>query len=248
MTEWMNTDGSFGDMASAPEDIRTLAENKGFKSAEDIAKAYTNLEGMKGEWANPESMKLPENFSEEQLVTIHGKMGVPENTDGYKYDFGDNEVDTTLFDKFKTFASENKYTQDQFSGALDFYGSLTQEAQESMKAQLDESFNTGVQALKDAWGEEYETKAEQAAKFSVESGLSEIWEELGAYNNPKVVQKMFELSKMTEEDKLPNNRVIEKTKAEQIAELTSNPAYTDNMHPDHKAVLAKIHKLYGLTG
>ena len=244
-TGWVGNDGTFGDMATAPEAVRTLTENKGFKGIEDLASAYSNLEGMKGAFSDPNAMHLPDAFSAEQLVTIHGKMGVPENNDGYSYTAPDgSDVNTALLDKFKGFASENKMSQDQFTGALDFYENMRTEAMAAQSESQSTAFESGSSALKEAWGEEFTDNMEKADKFSLQSGMADLFDKWGKENDPDAAKLMFELSKMTEEGKLPNAQaVITKSKQEQLGELTSNPAYTNNMHPDHKAVVDKVFKL-----
>ena len=249
MSEWVNADGTLGDIASAPDEVRSLAENKGFTSVNDIAKAYTNLESMKGEWSNPDAIKIPETLSPEHVAMIQGKLGVPQSVDDYKYDFAEgSQIDDGLYDNFRNFAAENKLSTDQFKGALDFYESMTSTGKEAYEAEVQGLVAKGEEALKGKWKESYDTNIEKANGFADKSGLKDIFDNYGITNFPDVREKLYELSAMLDEGQLPNAEVtIQKTKDEQIKELTSNPAYTDAMNLEHDNVIAKLNKLLGIT-
>lgn len=249
MVDFMNTDGSFGDMTSAPESVRTLVENKGFKNIEDVVQMTTNLESMKGEWANPDSMKLPDAFSDEQMTTIHGKMGVPTDAKGYTFEAPKGmDVDTGLLDSFKAFAVENKMSQDQFGGAVEFYNKLAEGATAQMEELKSQSFDKGVAGLKEMWSDDYETNASAADQIAIDLGLSEHIGDLGLANDPKMVEMLFKIHSATEEGTLKKNgQIVHETKDEQIKKITDNPAFTNNMDPDHKRLVAEWQKLMGIA-
>jgi len=252
MVDFMNTDGTFGDMSTAPEAVRTLVENKGFKNVEDIVQMTTNLESMKGAWADPAAMKLPDELSPENLITIHGKLGVPESRDGYVYEAPDGKeiLAKDTLDKFTDFASEKNFSKDQFSGSVDFYNDILTQAEAALTESETKAFTEATATLKTKWDTDFEANAEAADAFNVKSGLSELWELFpGSENHPKVVEKMFELSKLMEEGTLPNaDPVPAKTNEQRLGELTSDPAYTNAMHPDHKKIIAEVNKIHGIAG
>lgn len=249
-TGWVNSDGTFGDLSAAPESVQTMIESKGFTNVSDFATMASNLEGMKGDWANPASMKLPDSFTDEQMTTIHGKLGAPDSADGYTYEFAEGaNIDEGLFGKFKEFAAGSHMSQDMFKGTLDLYESIAKDGNETYQNELKSLLTEGENKLREKHGDSYDDIVSKADSFAEKSGLGKALELYGIDKNPGIRDALYELSQTMEEGKLPGAEITTTlTKEEEIKELTGNPAYTNNMHPDHKAVVAKVNKLYGLTG
>jgi len=244
-SSWIGSDGSFSDLSTAPESIKTLAENKGFKSVEDIAGAYTNLESMKGEFSNPDALKLPETLSEDHVSQIYGKLGVPDSVDGYSYKPADGvDVDTGLLEQFKGFASETKMTQDQFNQAIEFWNGIQSSSKESYDTELSELIEKGNAGLKDSWADSYDDNMSKADAFAEQTGLDKLFQNYGIDQFPDVKQQLYELSKITDESSLPNNKpATEKSSEEKINELLNSEAMLDRLHPDHNAVYQEYMKL-----
>lgn len=251
MPEFMNTDGTFGDMAEAPEALKTMVESKGFKSVDDLVGMASNLEQMQGDWNNPLSMKLPDEFTAEDLGVINGKLGVPADVSGYTFEADEAvPMDDALMSGFKEFAKTSNFTPSQFSGLMDFYTSMVKTEAASFETQSAANLDSSIAALKDLWkGEgEYDKNVLLADNVVKNLGLSEEFAGLGLSSNPKLIAAMHKIGLATEEGVLPGKKpaVDEKTNAERIIEITKDPAFTNNMDPKHDELLKEWQTLHGI--
>lgn len=247
MPDWVNADGTFGDMENAPEEVRTMVEAKEFTNVSDIVKMATGLESMKGTFSDPAAMHLPEEFSGEQLTTIHGKLGVPETGGDYKLADGETVEDQELMDSFKEFAKSNSYTQDQFSETLAFYNSATGKAKEALEQFKTDSFDKGLASIKETWKDDYDKNATAADQIAIDLGIGDHIAGLGLSNDPKMVEMLFKIYQATEEGTLKlDGGTIEKTQKEQLEEITNDPAFANNMDPKHPELFAKFKKIMGM--
>lgn len=249
MPDWVNTDGTFGDMENAPEEVRTMVEAKEFTNVSDIVKMAIGLESMKGTFSDPEAMHLPDAFSDEQLTKIHGKLGVPEAGSDYKLADGETAEDQGLLDSFKEFAKSKNYTQNQFSETLAFYNSATGKAKETLEQFKTDSFDKGLASIKETWGDDYDKNATAADQISIDLGIGDHIADLGLSNDPKMVEMLFKIHQATEEGTLKlDGGTMEKTKAEQLEEIIKNPAFANNMDPEHPVLFARFQKIMGIAG
>ena len=235
MSEFMNTDGSFGDMATAPESLRTLVEAKGFKGIEDISTAYSNIEQMKGDWNNPDSMKLPKTFTDEHTAMLNERRGVPKDG-GYTYDFGDSKIDEGLLTGVQALAKQDGWTQDQYKNTVDLWQATQANAGAAYEAEVAELKTQGEEANKTSWGDQYDTNVAKADEFAVKMGLDKLLANYGINEYPDVRAKLFEMSAMTDESALPGHKItVVPNKQERMDELMNSDAMKNRAHPEHKA-------------
>jgi len=250
---YVGSDGKFGDMSSASEPVRSFVENKGFGNVDDMVKSYTNLEGMKGDWNNPQAMKLPDTLSDEQMCTIHSRMGVPDTIEGYDWKAPEGtEIDSDMLDGFKTFAADKKMSSEQFSGAIEFYNEQMGNMAESTKVSNEEAMvqakESATKELQDTWKDDFEKNAQLADDISKRLGLGEHLEKLGLLNDPVMISALYKIGQGTQEGKLPNNlNTPAKTNLERREDLQKNPAFLNKMHKDHTSIMKQWHETHRTT-
>lgn len=137
------------------EEVKTLVSQKGFKTAEDLAISYQNLEKKMG---IPEDrlLKLPEKMDGPEARAVWEKLGVPKEAKEYglpRVENGDNsftDFAETAFHKIgipKAQALELAKSYNEF-------GTNMIKAQSQARAQ---AITQGDEALKKEWGAQYET-------------------------------------------------------------------------------------------
>ena len=248
MSDYINSDGTFGDLTNAPEAVKTFAESKGFKSVDDIIGMATNLESMKGEWANPESMKLPDTFSEDHMALINERLGVPKSIDAYTIPEVEGvELDDDAIKAYKEASLAVGKTQAQIDADINFYGEMIKRQEASDVDVLSKLHEKGVAELQTLWGDKYDDNTKLADSVAIKLGLSDTLTELGLLSNPKMIEALHKIGLATEEGSLgsnPDGGTPVKTKEERIKEITESEAFKDRLHPDHKAIHAEWLKLY----
>ena len=240
---WVGQDGTFGDVSAAPETVRSVVNNKGFTTIEDLAKSYTNLESMKGEWNNPSAMKLPESFSDDQMAQIKTKMGVPDSPDKYTFEGNLDLTDPGIADFLARSHNVGK-TQSQITEDLKFYSELI----ELGTQQETEASEAAEKAIREAQGDKYDSYMESTSQVAEKLGELEGLKEAGLDKHPQVLALLDKVSKMTEEGSLPpaQTPVKELSKEDKLKQIKANPAFMDRTHPEHKAVVSEFQGLFNI--
>ncbi len=240
MTEYMNTDGSFVDMAGAPEGMATLVQDKGWANVEAITKSYTELETYQG--TLKQNLNLPETLTGDMMARIHTKLGKPDSPD--KYDFGEAG---------KTFKPE---VLNGIQG-LAYKHDLNNTQANAIVSQILEIANgeiAGEQAaeakvetaLREKHGDKYDSYMEEAFNVAETLGITPTLDKLGLNRNPEMIELLHTFkAKLSEASlKTPGSPVSASgTIDDQIKNLTESPSYTDKMHVDHHKTIADIKNL-----
>ena len=111
-------------------------------------------------------MPLPANPTDEDLDNIFGRLGRPEEPDGYAIQADGNiltEDDTT---RFKEAAHALRLTPDQATGILNYYLSEASNSAEGMQVAIKEQAEQTEASLRQEWGQAYDTKL-QAAQSAI---------------------------------------------------------------------------------
>ena len=214
-----------GTIQDSPELNSLVSENlyaqsniKDFKSVDDLATSYINLQRMVGNSvrippadATPEARaefydKIKEVegiaiLSEDNRAELYNKLGRPEEAAGYKFEdvLTDDIINaapdiTGLVDDFKVTAHELGLTNDQAKALVDMQlkSRLQQEDQWNAKAQ------EGADTIKKMWGDDYEVRlaaANQVANIYKEKYGDAMGNLLNgsSCNNPVVLDMLAEL-------------------------------------------------------
>jgi len=251
-SNWINPDGSFGDLTKAPEEYRAFIENKGYKGVDNLIKQNKELEGFVGQ--RDKLIKLPDEGDTEGWNEIYGKLGRPENKEGYQYDIPEKHkelVDENLLNLFREHAFSQGMNQKAFSETVQFqldaalgYMQAQQEATEEAQKAIRERFSTEDQ---------YNEFTQKAMKFATDFKLSEnksvmdVLEAKELAHDPEILDMLGQISDRTAEDPLPSGEArVPQSEGDKLDEIKKNPAFVDRGHPDHDKVMDEFWKLFNI--
>jgi len=232
-----------------------LMQTKGWSTPDDMAKSYSELEKFVG---NRDSIiKLPTEPDSEEWGDIYNKLGRPETPD--KYDFKNDsgiELDENSMAAFKETAHKAGLTQAQYEIAvkehINVFKNLAEKG-ENLKKEEDAKYEAELKACDEAlakdWGEERNANTVKALEFAKEFKLLELLEKKKLDSDPEIIRALYDLNKLRGEDGIKTSSVTQKlSREEELKAIADNPAWNDNMHPDHEKVHAKYLELMGIGG
>jgi hypothetical protein len=256
---WIKPDGTFGDLTKAPEGIGEFVSKKGWKDTPAMIQSYQALESKLSSMPSMDGMvRIPADDDAQGWQTFsHEHLGVPEKAEDYNYVAKDGApMDDNLLSLFKQSAFKDGMPQKAFQDVVDFQvGAIVEsnkqyedkaisDREESQKA-IRERFNT-----EDEYNAYTKQALEFADKFKLKDGTTtaaDVLERTGLAYDPEILEVFNTLANRTQEDSLPfgETRVIPNKDA-QLKAITSNPAFTQAVHPDHPAVMEAYWALLGL--
>lgn len=151
------------------DEVKSYVAQKAFKTAEDMAVGYQNLEKLKGV---PEErlLKLPEKMEGAEARAVFERLGAPKEAKGYELPT-DGAVDKPFLLSAQDAFFKNNLTKAQAQGvaaAFNEYASaqmsLQAEARKNALSQADET-------LKKEWGQHYDTNINLAKQGARVLGL-----------------------------------------------------------------------------
>lgn len=254
MTElnYMNTDGSFGDMSSAPESVSTLIGNKGFKDVAGLVEGYNSEVAFKG--TMKKNLNLPETLTDDMTKRIHTKLGRPDTPDGY--DFGDasKTFKPEVLSGIKGLAHAQGLNPAQATAVVN---QILEIANVQIAGEQAEEAKVEA-ALKEKHGDKYDAYMEEAFNVSETLGITETLDKFGLNRKPEIIEMLHAMNSKLSEATLamPGRPIAESQDIDgKIKEITESEAYTNRMHVDHhktmvelKGLLAQKHNMQFATG
>lgn len=231
MSEWMNSDGSFGDMTDAPESVSSNIEKNGFKDVEALSSAYTDLYKLQGTQA--EKLNIPENFSDDMKSQMLTSLGRPESAD--KYDLSQfKDIKPEMLENIRELAFEQGWSQDGTSAAL---GKLTEWGLAAQQDVNDKALKL-EEEMKTEMGDKFQPFVDKALDTADKLGVLQTLHDKGLTTDRAILDAMNKLGEQIGEDSLKATRgdPVGDTKEEKMAKLKANPAMLNRMHPDHEQV------------
>lgn len=260
---------------SLDPELREASNLKDFKSPNDLAKSYMELQKMVGNSVRvPSADASPEAISDfkEKIKSVDGvlfkddaelkyKLGTPKTVDEYDleskikseiYDYIAPQVDV-----YKNKAHELGLTKDQAQGLLEMQQDLLDKEITQMENQRIETESM----LKKRWGSDYDVRmdaAKKAAGIYAEKYGDEVSKLLNspAGNNPVFISMLADMSENFVEKGHEGMGKVEfgltpHGAAAKIQEKRADrgfmKAYNDSMDPGHKHALAEMQKLYSIA-
>ncbi len=249
MSDYMNADGSFGDMAGAPQGMAEMVSTKGWANVEAITKSYSELEAHQG--TIKQNLNLPETLSDDMVGMIHTKLGKPDSPDGY--DFGDAgqalKPDVLTGIKGAAYTAGLSNTQvNAVMGQILKIANIETESEHNEEIAIEKAF-------KEKHGDNYETYMAKALAGSDKLGLTEMLDKYGINRKADVIDLMHEMDGKLSESPLKaagGGGVDAQTIDSKIKQVISDPAFSDKMHIDHhtkitewRELLAQKHNVAG---
>lgn len=240
MTEYMNTDGSFGDMTGAPESVSSLVTNKGWANVEAMATGYQTEVAYKG--TLKEKLNLPETLTDEMAHTMRGRLGRPETVEGY--DFGDagKTFKPDILNGIKELAHKQGLNPTQATAIVNQILEIA-----NVEIADEQTRITAVEtALKEKHGDKYDVYMEEALNVSDTLGITETLDKTGLNNNPEIIEMLHAMkAKLSEASlKAPGGSIADSNTVDaKIKVITESEAYTKKMHPDHHKMIGEVREL-----
>jgi len=238
--------------SSLSEDIRTHPSMEKFKTPEDVAKSYIEIQKVVGK----DKVVLPtKDSTPEEISEFYSKIGRPESFDKYNVpELGDDVkplMSESRLETFKQIAFENGITEAQFAKLVEGYANDTKVAMDSFAEQQELETKKQLSALMQEWGpkmEENQALSKKAIRaFTDDAKLIESIEK-----NPGLVKVFAQVGQAMSNDSLVNKgtTMLTVSKAEMQAEIgkaisgDKDSAYWNAMHPEHKETKQKITEYY----
>jgi len=258
MDGFMNPDGSFGDLATAPEGMADLVNNKGWKGVGDLAKAYSELEAFKG--VPPERLVTIPDREDDAIgwEEYYTKTGRPKSSKGYKLDVNDNglKLDDGLIENLKEYAHKRGWSNKHLNEAVQFQLDASKaivDAQEKLDREAAEAADKAkretVDAIKSSRGIKTDAELQKlilkGKDVAEKLGVFALLERRGLTDDVEMVDAFIGLSERITEGALPKLETISPAdKKQRIAEIMKDKAFLEPMNPNHKAIMEEFVKLH----
>ncbi len=178
------------------EENQSLVEQKGWKTADDALKSYTELEKSA---SGKIKMPTPESSAEE-IRAFYQRTGCPENPDGYEV----GEVEGAEAFRNEGMEKSLAAVAHEMGVSKQGFESIVKGYYEEMANQLRVGLEQGETQLKEEFGDKYDENIKIAQRLCGE--CSEEFQELmtttGLGNNPVMIKEFLALGKKTLNDTL----------------------------------------------
>ena len=248
--------------------VNNVATLSKFKSADELAKSYVNLEGK----ISQKGVIVPKaDASPEEKESYLNAIGRPEAPEGYKIDTIDGLHDSITVTPesqaaFQVEAHKMGFTNEQANQLNSWYlKTVSASAKEYSDAQ-DKAVNDAETALRAEWKENYDSNKDLVAKMMLNAGGQEAIDAMGGTdgigNNPHILKALATVAGQLSEDQIGNLKPVHHggtgnesqqdavTKINEYnAQLNSDPksAIADENHPHHKEAVSDRTRLYKIA-
>ena len=240
-------------MQSLPEEMQSNESLTKFSDIESLAGSYVNAEKMIGK----DTITIP--TTEDEWSSAYNRLGRPEEASGYELKTPEGlpegvNLDETMINEFKSKAHEAGLNQSQIEALNSWYWEHTSKSYEALNDGATTAQEQSVTDLKKEWGERYDVNLTMATRAVEQFGGDDFvnyLEETGLGNNPQMVRFMHNVAKANlEEGNIEgqgndNSRSMHPSQIrEQINDVMSQAAYTNNQDPNHGVLVNKVQKLF----
>lgn len=236
-----------------------------FKTPEDLAKAYVNLEKRFGIDPN-RRVDLPTDLNDKDgMRAVYAKLGLPENADGYGLQLAADasEADKAFLTDALTSFHEIGLPAGMAKGVFEFWMKKVGEANTAAEAQGQELIRTGKDALQKDFGGAFDSRVKEIRGLIAKEGgeeLAKAFEGDALFRYPQLAKMLGKvLDRMAEPgapggqsgDAYTGERALTPTQASAAlrvleADPVKSKALMDGSHPMHRAVLDERRRLLEL--
>lgn len=208
---------------------KAIAQKKGWASPADALKSYTELEGLLG----GEKLPLPKTPDDKAgWDRVYTALGRPDSPEGYNLPVPEG-VDPAMSKEYAGKAHELGLTTKQANELLKWHeekgGSVAKAQETEIAARIDQE----IAAVKDNWGNNFNTNAEMARRGSEALGLDgaalDAMEQNPAIGHKKLMDMLLKVGQATGEGKFHNpgggsfNPVTKEAAQARLEEIKNNP-------------------------
>jgi hypothetical protein len=245
---WINKDGTFGDMATAPAGVADLVTKKGLKNISALTVSYGELEGKLGNQSN--LIAIPEQGDVEGFNRMADALGRPKSPEEYTFTRQEKDVDVDdhLLGLFKQVAYKEGMPQAAFESTVRFQLDAARTYVDGVEKSRQDSLDNAQKAIRGRFNTEDEytdyTKKSlgfaESFKLSEDKNLADVLEDKGLMQDPDILDMLNSLASRVAEAPLDYTKTSHPTSQKaRLAAIQANPAFTHALDPNHDKVMAE---------
>ena len=197
------------------DESKTLVETKGWNSADEALKSYSELEKSMGG-----RVKVPgEDATPEDRKAFYSKLGCPDTIDGYELDVSETVPrDESVENSLKQVALDNGVSKQAFEAIVkDYYG--------QMEASMAAGREAGEASLKEEFGDKYDENLAIAKRFceTRSDEFKAMLEDTGIGNNPVFVKEFVDMGRKIMSDSLIKGDTTEANSKDYAPKYVDSP-------------------------
>lgn len=229
--------------------VSELMSKKGWKSVDDIATGYANLEKFTGAPADRHLIIPQDDKDVDGWNKLYNRLGRPETPDKYEFENKSGiELDAETYKNFQALAHKNGISKKAFgelvAAHIDTLKTIQSKALEMNKA----DFEKCDKALKDKWKADHEKNTQAAQSVAEKFKITELLQKKNLDNDPEVLEMLFNISSMMSEGDLHKGNPSPAADPQQeLNEIMKMEAFTHAEHPEHMKVMEKFWRLQGIN-
>ena len=246
------TEGIQADTSNEPwfntldEEYRSNPQVQKYGSLNEAMKGLINQSKVIGKKG---IIKPGENATPEEMGAYFDSLGRPAEATGYEYTpiEGAPDVDPEAMSAFQEFAHKNGFTQEAYQAGIEFDLERQNNAIAQFEQERADEVNQTRLSIYDEMGEvEGNAFIRDADAAGKALGLNDVFRDGGIANNVDVIRALANASKSLGSSSMVggDQTVVPMDFDTQMADIRANPAYSDKMHPEHRAIRAKADDLY----
>jgi len=243
-------------------DLKTHPSIHRYKTVEDLAQGYVNLEKRYG--VDPSRrLDLPVNAEDKDgWRAVWTKLGAPEKEDGYGLQLADGatDADKAMLADFTKAAFEAGVPKGHAEAMMKFWMGKVEAAQAAQAQAFEDHRKAGEAELRQEWGQAYDQRTreigrliEQYADDGLKAELNT--DKLGNYPNlarmlGKMLDRMAEPGAAGGQSGDADTGARALTPSQAMAEarkLEGHPALRDRTHPEHAATVKRRNELLAMA-
>lgn len=231
------------------QDVQDLMSKKGWKTVDDLATGYRNIEKFSGSPADRQVIWPKDEKDEAGWNSIYNKLGRPEKVDGYEFKNETGiEIDPESYKAFQALAHKEGISKKTFNSLMNEHLKVFQSLDAKSKEMKAQEFEKCDKALKDKWKENWENNTGKALKMADQLKVKELLTKKGLDNDPEIIEMLYSIASMTDESGIPEpNTPAAKDPQAELNEILKSEAFTKADHPEHMKVMERYWRLSGIN-
>ncbi len=235
-----------------PQDMREDQNITKFDSVEAMGKSWLNAQRLIG------ADKIPMPQTDEDWGNTFNRLGRPEEASGYTVNTPEGvEISEEKRTAFLEFSHKIGLSQKQVQEFVEWDVGQKAAANEASNSASESATNEGLNSLKAEWGDAFDQNkniANRAVEEFVSDGELDFMKDtvvdgVKLADHPTLVKLFANIGKgMMESGKLEGVGSEQAMTPQEMEDkrnsLMSNPAYTDNRHPEHKQIMRQVQQLF----
>jgi hypothetical protein len=225
---------------------------KVFNNPQDLIKSYVHAQKMLGK----DKAVLPgKNSTDQDWKQFYQKIGLPAEMDQYQINKGEKYVvQDEVMAEFKKLAFDANMLPGQAQKVMDWFNEKAASGMNASSTQQEQALTSGWEELGKEWGNGFDKNMASAKsvikEFGDESFVNYL-NESGLGDDPKLARFLASIGQNLREDSFKDDAISHFGMTPAEAKSTyhkiigdANHPYRNSQHPDHKAAVMEVNKLF----